>query len=65
MKSKILEIEEGSKFFDFIENMLKEKKYCGIAKLKNGLHLQFEYVDSQTIEGKKTHIIILKYKGIH
>jgi len=57
IKNRILLIEEGSKFFDFIENMVSSGKRNGRAKLKDGTKVNFRYVTCDIKDGKKIHYI--------
>lgn len=56
---KLITIEEGTKFFDFVEKMEKEGIKKGKARLKDGTDKTFEYVTSEIKNGKKVHYITL------
>jgi hypothetical protein len=56
---KLLEIKEGTKFFDFLEKMEKDGIESGRAKLKDGTDKNFKYITSEIKNGKKVHYITL------
>lgn len=57
LKNNLILIEEGSKYFEFIENMLTCGKKNGRIKLKNGSKLNFRYVTCTNSDNKKIHYI--------
>lgn len=57
LKNNLILIEEGSKYFDFIENMLICGKKSGRIKLKDGSKLDFRYVTCTNKDNKKIHYI--------
>jgi hypothetical protein len=57
IKNRLILIEEGSKFFDFIENMIANGKRSGRAKLKDGTKVNFRYVTCVVKDNKKIHYI--------
>ena len=59
IKTKLLEIEQGTKFFNFMEEFVASGKKTGTAKLKDGTVHGFRYVTSKEIDGKKIHYIQL------
>jgi hypothetical protein len=63
MNNKLLRIEENTKFFEFIEEMVEKKIIYGIAKLKDGSISEFKYVTSMKKDGIIIHYIQLKEGG--
>lgn len=57
IKNRLIQIEEGTKFFDFIENMVANGKRSGRAKLKDGTKVAFRYVTCTIVDNKKIHYI--------
>ena len=57
-KTKLLMIEEGTKFFNFTEKMEQSGKRTGTVKLKDGTTRLFEYIGFLYKDnGKKVHYI--------
>jgi hypothetical protein len=54
---RLIKIEEGDKFFNFIEEMLNENKRNGFARMKDGTVKPFRYVIQEIRNGKKIHYI--------
>jgi len=54
---KILTVEENSKFFNFMEELIAKNKDSGTAKMKDGSIRTFQYVSTTIDKGKKIHYI--------
>jgi len=57
-------IREGSKFFPFVDTMVKKKKTEATLKFKNGTIRNFNISGTTISNGKKVYIIKIKQEDI-
>jgi hypothetical protein len=57
LKNKLIVIDEGDKFFQFMEDMVSKGQKTGKLKLKDGTSHSFRYVLNETVNDKKRYYI--------
>jgi len=57
LKNKLIVIEENTKFFQFMEDMVSKGQKTGRLKLKDGTLHSFRYVLMENVNNKKRYYI--------